>query len=213
VPLQTPHRYHGPGLSDRLGGGRVAGTAPGYRFPPTPAQGQCAADGLTSALLHCSSFRYFHSPRRVLCTFRSPYLCNIGCRADRGGPLRDTPKGSGCRFKQPYTGGGSKAQGTPSGATTGRANAIQWDRRPQSGSESPSMLLHRHSFPEGEEGPAGVPAPRAPKRLRKVKRVGVAHEGDVPKASTRHSPPAPKPRRDHGRESLGTDTPLLSRPT
>lgn len=47
-------------------------------------QGQCAAGGLTSALLRCSSFRYFHSPCRVLCTFRSPYLCNIGCRADRG---------------------------------------------------------------------------------------------------------------------------------
>lgn len=49
------------------------------------------AVGLRSALLHCSSFRYFHSPCRVLCTFRSPYLCNIGCRADRG-VLTETPR-------------------------------------------------------------------------------------------------------------------------
>jgi len=40
--------------------------------------GALPAGGLRPALLHCSSFRYFHSPCRVLCTFRSPYLCNIG---------------------------------------------------------------------------------------------------------------------------------------
>jgi hypothetical protein len=71
------------------------------------------ADGLRPALLRCSSFRYFHSPCRVLCTFRSPYLCNIGHQPCRG-ILSETPQGSsGCTFKQPYTGGGSKPQGEP----------------------------------------------------------------------------------------------------
>ena len=61
-------RYHRGGQSVREGQ---------ELFLPSPV-GLCAADGLRSALLHCSSFRNFHSPCRVLCTFRSPYLCNIG---------------------------------------------------------------------------------------------------------------------------------------
>jgi hypothetical protein len=75
-------------LVRQAGGKRVQYTA--VPISPQP-KGHCAAGGLTFALLHCSSFRYFQSPCGVLCTFRSSYLCHIGCRADRG-VLSETPR-------------------------------------------------------------------------------------------------------------------------
>lgn len=91
--------------------------------PPPPSRPRaCEASGLRPALLHCSSFRYFHSPCRVLCTFRSRYLCNIGCQPGRG-IFSETPqRASGCRFKQPYTGGGSKPQEHPQESQSKGAN-------------------------------------------------------------------------------------------
>lgn len=69
--------------------------SPPFFSPPRA----CQASGLRPALLHCSSFRYFHSPCRVLCTFRSRYLCNIGCQSCRG-IFSETPqRASGCIFQ------------------------------------------------------------------------------------------------------------------
>lgn len=73
--LCIPPRYHRGGMSVREGQGS---TPPAGEKEPTTPQDIAVADGLRSALLHCNSFRYFHSPCGVLCTFRLPYLCNIG---------------------------------------------------------------------------------------------------------------------------------------
>lgn len=77
------------------------------------------AVGLGSALLHCSSFRYFHSPCRVLCTFRSPYLCNIGCRADRGA-LIETPRRIRLHFQATLHWRRQQSAGTPAGEATAK---------------------------------------------------------------------------------------------
>jgi hypothetical protein len=134
----------------------------GFASPPSPSD-MAEAVGLRSALLHCSSFRYFHSPCRVLCTFRSPYLCNIGCRADRG-VLTETPRrirlqvqAALHRRRQQNAGGPHRGQ------ALARACTIQWELRPLFGSQSLSMLLHRRLGLRGEVRPVEVPALRASK--------------------------------------------------
>ena len=133
------------------------------------------AVGLISALLHCSSFRYFHSPCRVLCTFRSPYLCNIGCRADRG-VLVETPQGIRLQFQATLHRRRQQSAGTPAGCGHGksmldpmRLSHSEWLEEPFH-ALAPSLLL-REKWP-----PGGVPALRATKP-RKIKRVEVVHEG------------------------------------
>jgi hypothetical protein len=130
---------------------------------PAPV-GLCAADGLRSALLHCSSFRDFHSPCRVLCTFRSPYLCNIGCRAD-GGALSEIPQrlrlhvqAALHRRRQQIT------RSTPSKRTTVRACASQGGSHPLFGSKEPFHALAPLLFPQkGKRAPPRVLAIRASK--------------------------------------------------
>jgi len=130
---------------------------------PAPV-GPCAADGLRSALLHCSSFRYFHSPCRVLCTFRSPYLCNIGSRAD-GGALSEIPQRLRLQVQAAlHRRRQQVARNTPSKHTTVRASASPGGSHPPFGSAEPFHALAPPLFPQkGKRAPSWVLATRASK--------------------------------------------------
>jgi len=151
-------RYHRGGQSVREGQ-----DLPPWDFLPSPG-GLCAADGLRSALLHCSRFGNFHSPCRVLCTFRSPYLCNIGRRAD-GGALSEIPQrlrlqvqAALHRRRQQIT------RSTPSKHTTVRAIASPGGSHPPLGSKEPFHALAPPLFPRKEKrASSGVLVTRASK--------------------------------------------------
>lgn len=164
--LCVPLRYHRRGRSSRVG--VVQAHTPGQTF--------AVAVGLTSALLHCSSFRYFHSPCRVLCTFRSLYLCNIGCPADRGVTQRDTPTNQ-ATVPGSLTQEDAAEPGGLEGSTT--APTVPMGR-------SPSLLLWelfhtrvpRRPSQKGRSTPQRGPGSVRPS-VHVIKRVGVAHEGNV----------------------------------
>jgi hypothetical protein len=98
------------------------------------------------------------------CTFRSPYLCNIGCRAD-GGALSEIPQrlrlhvqAALHRRRQQIT------RSTPSKHTTVRACASQGGSHPLFGSKEPFHALAPLLFPQkGKRAPPRVLAIRASK--------------------------------------------------
>lgn len=134
MPWPDSPSDHGGALSAGRGG-TCGGLPP---LPPELPRTWRWAVGLRSALLHCSSFRYFHSPCRVLCTFRSPYLCNIGCRADRG-VLLETPRRIRLHFQATLHRRRQQSAGNTSGSGHGK-------RDPRS-HELFALGLARRAFP------------------------------------------------------------------
>lgn len=155
-----------------------------------------AADGLRSALLHYSSFRNFHSPCRVLCTFRSPYLYNIGSRAD-GGALSEIPRSLRLQVQAALHRRRQQVAGnTPSKHTTVRASASPGGSHPPFGSTEPFHALAPPLFPREEKRASSrVLATRAPKpRIvsawkPSTRRGGSAHPVDLSANKGQHPPP------------------------
>jgi len=160
---------------------------------PSPV-GPCAADGLRSALLHCSSFRDFHSPCRVLCTFRSPYLYNIGCRAD-GGALSEIPQRLRLQVQAALHRRRQQiARSTPSKHTTVRASASPGGSHPPFGSKEPFHALAPPLFPRKEKrAPSRVLAIRASKPcIVSAWKTSTKGDGSTPvNLSANEAPPSP----------------------
>lgn len=131
----------------------------------------------------------------MLCTFRSLYLCNIGCPADRGVTQRDTPTNQA-------TVPGSLTQEDAADPGALSRETLKHRRVPMG--HSPSLVLEElfQSRVPRCFSPKGTRIPREVSRLRAPKRPQDQARGSRPRRECAASPPhlrGPKPSPAKGR--------------